>query len=128
MRRTMHLLAGLGLLVSANGAQAQFAFEDYKPSTMKDVWAIGENECGPAEENTLALVAGKVSYRVPATWTGEVRPISPGTAAILIMHERVRRASFGISMVDLFKSEVHVTADGRDYWLPIQEPILDAFK
>jgi hypothetical protein len=64
---------------------------------------------------------------VPALWTGELRPTSPGTAAILTMYERVRQPGFPVAMADLFKTEVHVTAEGRDFWLPIQEQILDAF-
>jgi len=112
----------------ASATAADFAYDDYMPSTMKDVFAIGENECGPLEENTLGLVAGKQAFRVPAVWNGEARPISGGTAAILVMHERVRTPAFAVSMSDLFKTEVHVTADGRDFWLPIQEQILAAFK
>jgi hypothetical protein len=111
-------------------ASAQFAYDDYKPSTLSEVFAIGENACGELDQYTTALVNGKNAFRVAASWNGETREISEDILAILSLHEDVKRPKLTkqVPFRDMFRTEVPVTHDGREFWLPIQEQILEAFK
>jgi len=128
-------------VLAAIPGSAQFAFDDYKPSTLRDVFAIGEKECGGLEQSTAniaignltfgaAIATGKKAFRVEASWNGETRQISKDISALLKLYEEVLRPKLTkeLSFRDMFKTEVLVTDNGREFWLPIQEHILEAFK
>ncbi len=117
-------------VLAAMPASAQFAWDDYKPSTLEDVFAIGENECREKDQNSFGIATGKQAFRVTASWNGETREISKDVLEVLLLYEDIKRPKLTkqIAFSDMFKTEVLVTENGRDFWLPIQEHILEAFK
>lgn len=70
-------------------ASAQFAYDDYKPSALKDVFAIGENECREKDQNTFAIATGKQAFRVAASWNGETREIAKDVLKVLLLYEDI---------------------------------------
>jgi hypothetical protein len=104
-------------------------YELYKPSTLGDVFAIGENECRE-DQNSFGIATGKQAFRVNASWNGEIREISKDVLEVLSLYEDIRRPRLTkqIAFSDMFKTEVLATDNGQEFWLPIQERILEAFK
>jgi len=117
-------------LIGTMPASAQFAWDDYEPSTLGDVFAIGENECREKDQNSFGIATGKQAFRVTASWDGETREISQDVLEVLLLYEDIRRPGLTkqIAFIDMFKTEVRVTDSGREFWLPVQEHILEAFK
>lgn len=128
-------------VVAAIPASAQFAYNDYKPSTLGDVFAIGEKQCEEVTQNTVtiaigqqtfgaAIATGKKAFRVEASWNGKTRQISNDISTLIRLYEEVLRPNLTkeVSFRDIFKTEILVTDSGREFWLPIQEHILNAFK
>jgi hypothetical protein len=104
----------------ARGAH-DFDFSAYKAATLAEVHA--RHLVDPADDYTVE--AGNQKYKVVARYTGNHRAIS---AASL---ELIRKWSLGLhegaETAELFAHEIEVTADGVHYWLPIQNPLVEAF-
>jgi hypothetical protein len=122
----MRTLAAALFAVTAAATAAAFDYDSYQPSTLKDVVSL--DSCGEPGSKHIALTARKESYRVRATWTGDLRAVDPSTSEVLDMAQKANTGDFGVPMRDLFKREAHVAADGVGYWLPIQEPIIAYFE
>jgi len=127
--------------LAAMPGSAQFAYDGYKPSTLRDVFAIGEKKCEGLEQNTTNIAIGnqtfgaaiatdKKAFRVEASWNGETRLISKDMSELIKLYDDVLRPKLtkDVSFHDMFKTEVLVTDNDREFWLPIQEHILEAFK
>ena len=140
MIKTRILSLAIFAVVAAIAASAQFAYDDYKPSTLGDVFAIGEKQCGGSVQNTAtiaigkqtfgaAIATGKKAFRVEASWNGETRQTSDDILALIKLYDEVLKPNLTkeVSFRDMFKTEVLVTDNGREFWLPIQEHILEAF-
>ncbi len=130
MIRAFILNFAVSAVVAAMPASAQFHYDDYKPSTLRDVFAIGEKECGGMEQNMVGIPTDKQAFRVEASWNGKTRQISQDMSALIKLYEEILRPKLTkqVSFHDMFKTEVLVTDNGREFWLPIQEQILEAFK
>lgn len=107
------------------GAPALADFDDYKPSTLKDVFAIDHEGCSKLTEKQFVADMLRQVFTVSATWTGDVRPIRAKSSRILEQYGAATRLP--ADMKQLFQHEVRVRDAGADYWLPIQEPILPMF-
>lgn len=121
---TPHFLTGLALL-AASCAPAFADFDDYKPSTLKEVFAIDGNGCAELTGKNVIIDPLRQVFTAHAAWRGEVRPIEPMTRQIISWYGKtLQQPTWG----DLFKAEAHVSDDGVDYWIPIQESLVGAFK
>ncbi|MBI1213874.1 MAG: hypothetical protein GC190_20625 [Alphaproteobacteria bacterium] len=111
--------------LAASGSSAFAAFDDYKPSSLKDVFAIDKNACDALGEKEVVVDVLRQVFRVPAVWSGEIRPIDPRTQNIISAYGKsLHQPTWG----DLFKQEIRVSDGGVDYWLAIQSTIVEAFK
>jgi hypothetical protein len=103
---------GLGI------AKAEFNYESYKPYSIAK--AIVDHPHIPEADWTIE--AGSFKYRVSVVYTGRQRNIKPDVKTLI---EKWGKAlGKNTSFVSLFKHEVLVREAAKEYWLPIQEPLL----
>jgi len=121
------ICASFSLVGLVTATAAAFSPDDYKPGNLAQPYAFGEKECGKIDKNEIAVATGNSAFRVSAVWNGEKRPTPDRMKALLYFVEKTRGIKFDLRTV--FGTEVKVTDEaGRDYWLPIQAPIFQAFK
>jgi len=84
----MTLLLGFALVLAMSGV-ASAAFEDYEQSTLSQVFSLNASACAAANEKTSIVDAAGRGFKVPAVWSGDIRPVEPKTAALLEMYAKV---------------------------------------
>ena len=103
----------------APDAAAQFRFQDYAQTTFEEV----NKASPPSSLPGIAVVAAVKKYKVGATFRGEVKPLAAESASVLDAWAKVLNISPANRA--LFSREIMVRQGERDYWLPIQEPVLE---
>ena len=115
-----HFLAFAALFL-AWSAHAQVDRSAYAPSTIED--AIVKMENSPGMKYNFDAAHSR--YLLTAVFTGESRPLSAQVRKYLETWVSVFRHP--ASYVDLFESEVAIQQNGRQYWMPIQQSLVEAF-
>ena len=105
---------GLGM------ARAEFNYESYKPYSIAK--AIVDNPHILGTDWTIE--AGVFKYRVSVVYTDRRRDIKPAVKTLI---EKWGKAlARDTSFISLFKHEILVREAAKEYWLPIQEPLLSS--
>jgi hypothetical protein len=117
IKKTIALLALLALPWAANAD-----FDNYAPSSLAKVLA----ERTPQQDVDYDLDAESPGYRTVVRAVGSERAIAPAT----LQHVRywAKMQGHGPEVVDMFKHEVLVREQKKEYWLPIQESLLPAWR
>jgi hypothetical protein len=116
MTRIILLVPAL-LSFAAHAAAAEFPWTDYKPFTIAK--AIADLSAIPPA--TEYFDGGNLKYVVRVVFTGTKRQLSPDVKSFLT---RWGVAFSHNDVVPLFKQEILVREQDKDYWLPIQESLV----
>jgi hypothetical protein len=100
-----------------SGDVAAFSWEDYKPNSMAQ--AIADHPYDPSADEWFE--GGNFKYIVRVVFTGKLREISPDTKRFLVDWGKTFNHS---DVVKIFRQEVLVQEQGKEYWLPIQESLV----
>lgn len=99
-------------------ARTAFNYNRYRPYSLAQ--AITDHPHG--ERADWVIEAGSFKYRVRATYTGQQRGIKANVKQLIA--NWVKSLGLDATLLDLFKHEILVREDGSQYWLPIQEQLL----
>jgi hypothetical protein len=100
-----------------SGDVSAFSWEDYKPNSMAK--AIADHPYDPSADEWFE--GGNFKYIVRVVFMGKFRAISPDTERFLVDWGKAFNHS---DVVKIFKQEVLVQEQGKEYWLPIQESLV----
>ncbi len=109
-------------------------WDRYRPRTMTELVDIVKEhiEADTFEEATIYLEIGSAYQhpsRVPMIYTGEFRQVPDLHQTMLTLWlGTVAPNLTDAQQKELFKTEVLFTDSGNEYWMPIQEPVLDYMK
>jgi hypothetical protein len=123
--------AALTLFATAAWAQDGFNYDSFEPATLAEAKA---GFLAGAQEFSIAVAGDKPGdgyfdqggrrWRAQASYTGKSRPLD--TAELTFIRnwlKSVRRED----VVGLFTTSYLFTADGKDYWLPVEAPVAAFF-
>lgn len=119
IKHFLFILATTFALVSAYAEE--FNFGAYKPTTLSG--ATAEHRDYPKDD--FVIEAGNFKYAVVGTYTGGHRE-TVTTTKDLIRHW-VKSLGHPKEYESLFDHEVEIKSDGKKYWLPIQNPMVQSF-
>lgn len=119
--RLVGLALALMLAAVVCAVAATFDFDAYKPELLSRITASFIDE---GATNTYDMASPK--YRVPATYTASERPIRPTVREFI--HRWTDAARRNQDRTGLYEHEILVREGTVDYWLPIQEPLLQSLR
>ena len=119
---TLRVLVALQLLAALFAGSAWAAFEDYKPSTLAQVAAIGENQCTGNAPESADFATSREAYKIVATWTGKIRPADATLKGFLGMYARVLSSQH--DLVAMFSSEIEIVAGAKMQWMLVQDVLV----
>ena len=129
LRRTL-ISAAFFALLTAFGlpAYAQIDRSAYRDATIDEVLATLRLSVGAADgsEANTVLLSPEFKYRLKVNATGNIRPLSPETAAIL---STWGKAESGLpAFLKEYTHEVEVTANDKPIWLVWQRSLVAPFR
>ena len=118
IRHLLLLLAASCALASAHAGD--FNFEAYKPVSLT---SVAERQKYQASD--YLIEAGNTKYTVVGIYTGRHREIDAKTKELI--HRWVKSLRHPKEYESLFDNEVEIESDGKKFWLPIQNPMVQSF-
>jgi hypothetical protein len=113
---------------------AKSAWDRYLPRTMTEIIVIinPEGELDTLAENELYVEMG-LDYQCPSSvqmiYSGEFREvIDPRYAVIVIWLDTFAPQLTTSEREELFETEALFTENGKEYWLPVQKPLIKIMK
>jgi hypothetical protein len=104
---------------------ADFDYAAYKRATIPEILERHEaTECRPTAPRESVYSAYAYKYRFITVFSRELRPISEETKEFLRRYGKAFR--WNQDVVESYKHEFLVRDGGKDYWVPVQDPLLPA--
>ncbi len=115
-------IAILTLLLSST-TSAQFNYSRYRPALLD---TLARHLADILEDpSSIAVAPGVDAFRVRVIYADSLRPIEVDKATVL--QHSYKAFSMGINAEELYRHEMCVWERGREYWIPVQEPLLVSF-
>jgi hypothetical protein len=131
----MHVRATLlaaALALIATGASAQsFNYDRFKPTTLAEAKADFLSDSAkpdpavPDKVGESYLDEGGRRWCAEAAYSGRSRPLDADERTFI---ENWLKSISRQDMLPKFANSYLFTADGKDYWLPVEEPVADFFR
>jgi hypothetical protein len=112
-------LAVVTWTLASTGAAAQFQFQDYTPVTFDQI----NKATPPISLPGIGILGLAKKYKVRATFRGNVRPLAAESTSVL--DAWTKSLNIPAATRALFSREILVRDGEVDYWMPIQEPVLE---
>jgi hypothetical protein len=123
---TKLIVSALVIFISLSvAAAADFDFAAYKSATLDDITTRHINkECKSNELQESTYSAYAFKYKVIATFSRKLRPLSEDTKKFLNNYAKALPSSR--NLMETYKNEFLVQDNGKEYWIPVQEPLIPA--
>lgn len=93
----------------------------YRQASVAQAWA----EAVVVEGSDYTIEAANVKYTVDADYTGQHRELVPGRKELLRRWAKALRHPMGYAA--MFEHEIQIRGEDQEYWLPIQNPLVEPF-
>ncbi|HEV2608470.1 MAG TPA: hypothetical protein VGT79_10870 [Xanthomonadaceae bacterium] len=110
------------LLATQPATSGEFNYAAYKESSIS---AAG-SDLGIDPGADYWLDMGYSKFNTDAIFTGNVRPLQAVTRTLIQKWATAARA--GKKTAEMYTSEIEVTQDGTNYWLPIQQALVEPLR
>ena len=130
MKKLQALLAALTLTLFAGGAARAFDYDAFQPTTLSKARAEFVEVASqpipgrPGAFLTSSFNQGGQRWRTPATYTGQSRPLDADELKFI---RDWLKSSQRENLAGIFTDSHLFTADGVEYWLPVQAPVATFF-
>lgn len=108
-------------MLIASPAMADFNYQSYKLDSLNNI--IKNLNLSPTSD--YEIEAGEYKYKVVVKYTGHQREISKESKELI--HKWVFSTRKPPELEEYFKFEIEVQENGKNYWLPIQQVLVDPF-
>lgn len=125
MKRLLITMILMATLVSSVGLQAQeqdFDYDSYQPSSLPNIINDQKDTFFPNDQVVDHTIdANPSKYIINCIFTKDLREINPNKIEFIqIWGKTLGHPEFA----NLYKYEFQVRQGGKDYWIPIQDPLL----